>query len=811
MPSIVDCIPDDSASAVETMTVASFPTRSRHLPLPPSRPCSAMSAISSASRFSASTSTTGASKKRPHPATNCVFDPSMMQGSRRAALKAAKRAKDEAAAKAEERRMRLFKARPLPCGGTVTSNLFAPTMASTNVRASGMANMHSIVSALPASMITGNGSRPGTSHSGASRASFSSLPASLSRHSSVDSRNRTRSDTHSTRSLKSVSPLRSAPSPTVVNRRNAAKRRKILAEIDEEIRTEMDVAIVPYDEEFANDSDDVSVASDGNDMSTLQHHIAQLRQTRSYNERTLDEIEALDHLEDIDCKNITFDQDDENTKCRGQNFSYNETPRDNTRCTRTTGTPSRPPSAIDSLYHRQEKWASTVEKRLEDARLKRADDIMSGFTGKPQIGSAGDSWQRAKAAHDAVVRRVSKEPEHEEVRGGVHEKKEETAVSPSSKLEEEADTIKSNTRPVDRKRQADYAERLARPRSIAVPPAPVPKEKGRDSDEIDTKNKLMVPKSPFLSSNDGRQTVKTSSQTPTIDLLTNVDTSASNGARKNHVSNVPNENNKSFADMNDKEFANIMRRLGIKSIPKTKGEKSKKPCATILSFATLDNETANKLPLEAYLGSSPKSNGKRPPRSPPTGGGRFVSSEAQANLLKKITDQERDAVAKKIRGPVRSAESAFSNNGRSSSIESSKADSNVTSSSSGNTEVESPTTRVPAPAEAQQMENFLSLKEPYQRYEAGEAPFFDKSSSDERGRFRVRDASSFDPASMRRIVGPDSDTDDGVMLLVGEKYGENGYRRKEHAITILFDRRKWKEEDAEQWWKTQRHRFVDDS
>ena len=64
---------------------------------------------------------------------------------------------------------------------------------------------------------------------------------------------------------------------------------------------------------------------------------------------------------------------------------------------------------------------------------------------------------------------------------------------------------------------------------------------------------------------------------------------------------------------------------------------------------------------------------------------------------------------------------------------------------------------------------------------------------------------------MRRIVGPDSDTDDGVMLLVGEKFDEHGYRRKEYAITILFDRRKWKEEDAEQWWRTQRHRFVDDS
>lgn len=828
VPSIVDCIiAGDSASAVDTITVASFPTRPCHLPHPSSRPLSAMSVISSASRFSASTSTTASSKKRPHP-TSCVFDPSMMQGSRRAALKAAKRAKDEVAAKAEERRMRLFKARPLPCGGTVTSNLFAPTMASTNARASGMANMHSNVSTLTASLITGNCSRPGTGHSRASRASFSSLPASLSRHSSMNSRNRTRrSDARSTCSFKSGSPLRSSPSPTAVKRRNAAKRRKILAEIDEEIRTEMDVAIVPYDVEFANDNDNVSVASDGNDMSTLQHELAileaQLRQTRSYNERTLDEIEALDNLQGIDCMTITFDKDDENTKGRGQKYACNEVPRD-------IGAPLRPSSAIiinssgsacnDSLYHRQEKWASAVEMRLENARLKRADDLMSGFTGKPQITTTGDSWKRAKAAHDAVIQRVSEEQERNEVRRGGHEKKEEeeTAVSPSSKLEEEgSNTNKSNTKSVDWKRQADYAERLARPRSIASP-HPSVTEKGGDSYEIDTENKLMVQKSPFLPSSDGKQTVKTSRQTPTIDdLLTKVDTSASNGPRKNHASNVP--NTKSFADMNDKEFSHIMRRLGIKSIPKTQGEKkSKKARATTTSFATLDDETASKLPLEAYLGSSPKSNGKRPPRSPPTGGDRFVSSEAQANVFKKIRDQERDAVANKMKGPAKCAGSAFLDNGRSQSSiavtnpqscyhelgdENSRDALDVASRSSNLVSCTDTTSSTTSITEMKPFE------EPYQRYEAGQAPFFDQSSSDKRGRFRVRDASSFDPTSMRRIVGPDSETDDGVMLLVGEKYDESGYRRKEYAITILFDRRKWKEEDAEQWWRTQRHRFVD--
>ena len=107
-----------------------------------------------------------------------------------------------------------------------------------------------------------------------------------------------------------------------------------MAEIDAKIRTEMDVAIIPYDQDFANDNDDVSVASDGNDMSTLQHQVAileaQLRQTRSYNERTMDEIEELDNLECIDDVIIAFDEDnDDGSRCRWPNCAYDETPRDN--------------------------------------------------------------------------------------------------------------------------------------------------------------------------------------------------------------------------------------------------------------------------------------------------------------------------------------------------------------------------------------------------------------------------------------------------------------------------------------------------
>jgi len=595
----------------------------------------------------------------------------------------------------------------------------------------------------------------------------------------------------------------------------------------------MNVAIIPYDEEFANDNhDDVSVSSNGNDMSTLQHQIAileaQLKQTRSYNERTMDGIEALDNLEHIDYMTITFDEEggDESSRNAGQNYVWNESLRDNlipfrsrrhgpsTSSDQSPAGKSNDP-CTDSLYHRQEKWASTVEKKLEDARLERADSIMSGFTGRPQLASTEASWHRAKAAHDAVVRQEGLERKKAQREG--QEKAEETLGNPTSGQDGK---LKATTL-ADQKRQADHAERLARPRSIAVPPGSVPKGNEGDNGYTDIKDKTIIQKSPFLSYSGGKQqAAKTLRRTPTVDdLFTDVgatySTTISVPLENVAASNVSNSvtsnivNNKSFAEMNDHEFSHIMRRLGIKSVPKAKEENSKKKsCAAALSLATLDKETASKLPLEAYLGLCLKSNGGRPPRSP--GGGRFVSSVAQAKLFKKITDQEREAFENKIKEPAKSAGTTLNPGQVTITKNDMQSYREITSSTCSRTAAPSSSADLASYtiAEVKWMEGSTSIKEPYQRYEASQAPFFDKSSSDECGRFRVRDASSFDPTSMRRVVGPD----DGVMLLVGEKnddkYGTCSQRKQEYAITILFDRKKWNEEKAEHWWREERHRFI---
>ena len=103
--------------------------------------------------------------------------------------------------------------------------------------------------------------------------------------------------------------------------------------------------------------------------------------------------------------------------------------------------------------------------------------------------------------------------------------------------------------------------------------------------------------------------------------------------------------------------------------------------------------------------------------------------------------------------------------------------------------------------------------EPYVKFERGECAFFDRSSSTEKGRFRVRDARDFKPESMRRK----EDVTPGVMLLVGKRNRpimeaggaeevEDG--ETEQAITLLFDRSLFTEKQAIQFWQDQRHRFI---
>jgi len=127
--------------------------------------------------------------------------------------------------------------------------------------------------------------------------------------------------------------------------------------------------------------------------------------------------------------------------------------------------------------------------------------------------------------------------------------------------------------------------------------------------------------------------------------------------------------------------------------------------------------------------------------------------------------------------------------------------------------------------------------EPYEKYETGQTPFFDRSSSVDKGRFRVRDAKGFAPGSMRRKpfsfseigedtnfnhdedqIGPENHLkvtpmndgrkqDAGIMLLVGKKEAD-AECFEEMVITIMFDKSKFTEASARNWWRKYRIYFI---
>lgn len=79
--------------------------------------------------------------------------------------------------------------------------------------------------------------------------------------------------------------------------------------------------------------------------------------------------------------------------------------------------------------------------------------------------------------------------------------------------------------------------------------------------------------------------------------------------------------------------------------------------------------------------------------------------------------------------------------------------------------------------------------------------FFDRATSTaDKGRYRVRDARDFLPESISRKVD-----EPGVTVLVGR---EASAPNRQLAITVMFDRGKFNEEEAADWWKLNEKRFL---
>lgn len=218
----------------------------------------------------------------------------------------------------------------------------------------------------------------------------------------------------------------------------------------------------------------------------------------------------------------------------------------------------------------------------------------------------------------------------------------------------------------------------------------------------------------------------------------------------------------SFADMDDKQFSKMIKNLKAKA---SKGKHT--------TFGNQDNN--DDLHKDIVVGKKENENSLERPLNNEcdenekigneVGDGHFTSSIAQANIYAQISGRtgESNSCTQKIETTLKKEKLLI---------------------------------------------NKHKYSFPYERYDAGDVPFFDRSSSSDRGRFRVHDAREFHTDSLRRIPVPfDSSSCDGVMFLVGKKHHEEKSDR-EDVVTILFDRSKFDEQSASTWWKLNREQII---
>ena len=119
------------------------------------------------------------------------------------------------------------------------------------------------------------------------------------------------------------------------------------------------------------------------------------------------------------------------------------------------------------VYRRQEKWLAEKERKRKALIAEKEKKAMEGFTGKPEVGSAKESWARAKAAHNAELAKARAMEENK-----VKEKEGKERAEERRK-QRELDGLRAQIRykkklrrmKVDKDKQRESLEKLAKPKN----------------------------------------------------------------------------------------------------------------------------------------------------------------------------------------------------------------------------------------------------------------------------------------------------------------------------------------------------------
>ncbi|GMH78758.1 hypothetical protein TL16_g07923 [Triparma laevis f. inornata] len=162
------------------------------------------------------------------------------------------------------------------------------------------------------------------------------------------------------------------------------------------------------------------------------------------------------------------DDDDDSSSCS----SASSVSSDDSNPPLLTIKPPAPSKKDDSgpaseVYRRQEKWLAEKERKRKALIAEKEKKAMEGFTGKPEVGSAKESWARAKAAHERESQRAKMMEDAKLKEKGDKER------ADGRRKQREIDGLRAQVRykkklrrmNVDKDKQRESLEKLAKPKN----------------------------------------------------------------------------------------------------------------------------------------------------------------------------------------------------------------------------------------------------------------------------------------------------------------------------------------------------------
>ena len=808
--------------------------------------------------------------KRPSP-TTCVFDPGQMRGAQRSAVKAAKRAEKEAFSEAETRDKAVFKARPLPQGGWVRNDPYALTQAAIGKR-------------VPPRDDEGDSTNEMAQHPNQKGPIRMEASVLLKKKVSDVGPN---ADAQIERCLTLGSKRRSQTDDGIANPKmiqssmfNVEKlhvQEKKLIDAKKQLVLFGDSNSIEGDKNDSDDERDTSSIDDELAISELHHYItrleAKLKRKQDLSRKTTTKIEEIDiplldsgsFSRGFGSSKYVLGEINKQSSGHNNNNGVQVAQNDTFLSHDPVGELLREDPFSDgtseegcnheseSLYRRHERWVRARQSRLSEVQLQKEDEAMKDVTGRPQLESAKESWVKAKVAHEEAARRAKEDQERRLMEREVrerqfHEQKQKEMAEIQKQAANRKRFLKSK---VNKSRQKEAVNKLSRPKKKRM-------DERSSSEHSEGENVARLGGSPASDRANISEKDRFKMQEDPKEVLSNKGNDKLIEDPKNDGETLVHsrKGDISFADMDDKQFAKMMKVLGIKTKKENKKsnfdscslqkrrkdnknnrrnmvESEKQDCGEI-DLSTICEHMDNQSALEqANLVSSSVRDHDQPvltsaseqvdkvlklrnegditvgPGANASGADitmkRFTSSEAQMKLARKLESPDSyEFTVANASSALAAAETRLSPLDR--------------KDKGGGGDIEKANC---GPFHILKKEEELIRDEPYQRYETGKIPFFDRSSSTERGRFRVRDARGFRPDSMRRKPDEGRNPEDEVMLLVGmkesnnEKIGNNNgddniQEQEELVITILFDRSKFSERAASEWWMKHRQRFISD-